>query len=429
MKAGLAKVKITPPLGTPMEGFGGRDREQGCVGVHDDLFVRALSLEHDGCRALIMAADVCFFERAAVDRCKGAIGRALDLTPAQILINTSHTHVGPRLTHWAYVEPDPVYVDWLGSAFVRAACMARDAEREATAWAGATRTRLPVSRRKRDAAGAIQWWPAPAETVCDHLPICLFKDLRGRAIALLFSVSCHPSTTGGFEISADYPGEATARMDEHLGAPASVFLQGTGGDAKARVIASEQEGWRRGTWEDVAEAGRIVAQEVIRAIEQGLDPVDPGITTCLVDTRWPLEPPPDRAQLEAALADPKERQVRREWAKAQLAVLDRGCALPEFAPVRVHGVRVGSGVRLVGLEGEAVAALGLLINGICGDGVTFPLGYTNGAQLYLPTTEMLREGGYEVESYYEYGYPSRLAPGMESILKRSIEVFRSRGAL
>ena len=45
MKAGFARVKITPPIGTPMTGFGSRDMDPaGCKGVHDNLFVNALYL-------------------------------------------------------------------------------------------------------------------------------------------------------------------------------------------------------------------------------------------------------------------------------------------------------------------------------------------------------------------------------------------------
>jgi hypothetical protein len=84
-------------------------------------------------------------------------------------------------------------------------------------------------------------------------------------------------------------------------------------------------------------------------------------------------------------------------------------------------------LRLVGLEGEPVAELGRLILDYYGAGVTFPLGYTGGAQMYLPTTPMLSEGGYEVDSYYEYRQPSVLAPGMEAKLLGALDALRERG--
>ena len=40
---------------------------------------------------------------------------------------------------------------------------------------------------------------------------------------------------------------------------------------------------------------------------------------------------------------------------------------------------------------------------------------------------MLDEGGYEADSYYEYGFPAPLAKGMEDILRDSIAELRRRG--
>ncbi|MDK1032657.1 MAG: hypothetical protein QGD94_11665, partial [Planctomycetia bacterium] len=54
MQAGFAHKIITPPAGTVMSGFSGRDRQHGAEGVHDDLFVRALWLSHGGEAALIV---------------------------------------------------------------------------------------------------------------------------------------------------------------------------------------------------------------------------------------------------------------------------------------------------------------------------------------------------------------------------------------
>ena len=43
MKAGFARAKITPPLGTTMMGFGGRDMAHGCDAIHDDMLCRTLN--------------------------------------------------------------------------------------------------------------------------------------------------------------------------------------------------------------------------------------------------------------------------------------------------------------------------------------------------------------------------------------------------
>ena len=47
MKAGHSRITINPAIGTRMAGFGTRDREKGCVGIHDGINAQALYLKVD----------------------------------------------------------------------------------------------------------------------------------------------------------------------------------------------------------------------------------------------------------------------------------------------------------------------------------------------------------------------------------------------
>ena len=127
------------------------------------------------------------------------------------------------------------------------------------------------------------------------------------------------------------------------------------------------------------------------------------------------------------LVDPESILTRRLWAEEKLAWLDRGHELPTTVPVTTHGIRLGDGLRIVGLEGEAVAAFGLQIQDHYDGGVTFPLGYTDGVQMYLVTSKMLDEGGYEAISSHEYHQPAPLARGMETVLDDSLKWLVEQG--
>ena len=430
MKAGFAQADINPPIGTRMTGFGPRDRDHGCEAIHDDLYVRALYLTHEGKDVLIMGFDLLFFSRDEADRYKGAIGRQINLAPSQILLNTSHTHTGPKVGTWLYDPPsDAFYLQVLEHAIINAACQAREAATDVTIWAGATRSALPMSRRfkrKNGKGHTVSWRPNPDGSVCDALPICLLKALDETPVCLLFSVSCHPSTTNGFEISAEYPGVAMERLDAHLGKSCSLFLQGTGGDAKPSVIGGGER-WRAGAWDDVAEAGVMVANEVIEAVDAGLVEIEPDLRAYAVETEWVMEQNIGRSGYEALLSDPTTDRTTKLWAKEKLGYLDRGYPLPTTVSVTIHGLQLGEGLRIVGIEGEAVGELGCLVLDFYSDGITFPLGYTNGAQLYLPTDTMLDEGGYEVDSYYEYRQPACLAKGIEATLTAALYQLREQG--
>jgi len=433
MKAGFARVKITPPVGTTMMGFGSRDMDHGCEGVHDDLYVRALFLEQGGEQALIMGYDLCFLGREETDRYKGAIGRVMDLLPRQILLNTSHNHVGPSVGTWysaGYEIPDRLYLNDLERATVQAAGEARAALRDVTLSAGVTRSALPMNRRRRMPDGSIQNRPNPDKAAYDRLPLCLLADASGEPVCLLFSISCHPSMMTGWEISAEYPGAAMRLLDEHLGRTASLFLQGVGGDAKPLVIGRDSDRWIRGTWELMEEAGGMVAQEAIVALE-GLTPVEPYLRSGSTEMEWALEAAPPRSEFEAVVANTKPedraKNVRYLWAIQQLERLDRGDTPPTAVTLTAHGVQLGRGLRILGIEGEAVGDWGYFIEDLYPEGFTFPLGYTDGQGLYLPTTAMLPEGGYEVVSFWEYGLPAPLAPGMEDAVRKAVAELRGQG--
>ena len=434
MKAGFARMKITPPVGTTMMGFGTRDMDHGCEGVHDDVYVRALFVEQGGEQALIMGFDLCFLGREETDRYKGAIGRVMDLLPRQILMNTSHNHVGPSVGTWysaGYEMPDRLYLNDLERATVRAACEAREALREVTLWAGVTRSALPMNRRRKNENGQIENRPNPEGRVYDRLPLCLFNDRHGEPVCLLFSISTHPSMMSGWQISAEYPGAAMRILDDHLGKPASLFVQGVGGDSKPSVIGRGVDRWRPGTWELMDEAGIMVARETLGAIQQGLAAVEPCLRSASTEMVWALEPTPPRAEFESVVADTKAEEraksVRYMWAAKLLERLDRGDTLPTSMTLTAHGVQLGKGLRILGIEGEAVGDWGYFLEDLYKGGVTFALGYTDGQGLYLPTTAMLPEGGYEVVSYWEYGLPARLAPGMEEAVRKAVADLREQG--
>ena len=437
LKAGFARIKITPPIGTAMTGFGDRDYDpSGCKGIHDELYVRALYLSQGKQDVLIMGFDLLFFSRDEADRFKGAVSRKLDLAASQILLNTSHTHTGPKVGTWIYTPSDRLYLQFLEDSIVQAAIKARESACEVTMWAGATRSELPMNRRKKLPNGIVDFAPNPDGIVYDSLPICLFKDSNGKPVCLLFSVSTHPSTVKGVErsywISADYPGAAMAMLDKHLGIQASLFLQGAAGDSKPSVIGKGEEQWRAGTWDDVTRAGEIVANEIIPILENGLVKVEPEFGAFSVDMELPLTQPLSRDEYEEFVINPQAHsecilEAMKRWAEEKISMIDRGFALPTSVPISVHGVKLGKGLRLIGVEGELVAELGLLIENFYSDGITYSMGYSNGTQLYLPTSRMLDEGGYEVESYWEYRLPAPLVKGIENILSQTLQELWDQG--
>ena len=434
MKAGFAKVNVNPPPGTRMMGFGARDRGPGSEAIRDDIFTRALYLSHAEEQAVILSFDMCFIGREDADRFKGVIGRQLDLTPRQILLNASHSHSGPASGYWAYgdyLPPEHLYLRELETAVVEAVTTARERADAVTVWAGMGHSAVPMNRRRPMADGRFEMRPNPEGITCDALPVCLLKDARTRPVACVFSASAHPSIVGDTTISAEYPGVAAGCIDAYLGADCSIFLQGCGGDAKTSVAGQVRDTFRS-DWEVVENVGRMLGQEVIGVLETGMREFEPALHSALTETSWPLQPADHREfeQWAARLipgAPPREQGIYELWGARQLELLERRGNLPTTASVLIQGMQLGRDLRLIAIEGEPVAEHGLHVLSFYDRGITFPLGYSNGEALYLPATRQLPEGGYEVESYPEYGYPSPLAPGMEDTVTRTLEGFKAKG--
>ena len=425
MFAGFSKIKITPPLGTKMFGWGDRDSDHGCDGIHDDLFVRALWVSQDEQEVLILGFDLLFFSRDIADRLRGAIGRRFGLAPKQVLLNTSHTHDGPATGAWAFAlfnGLDCLYIDSVEQAIFNACSEAKESTRPVTVAAGETSCDMLVSRRTLDENGNTLWIPNYDAPVYNNIPICLLKDANDSPVCLLFSVSCHPATIYSYLISADYPGTAMSIIDSDMGVECSLFLQGVGGDAMVKSISNKNIFGKK--WEDAYEAGKQVAEAIMETVHSGLSPIEPDLCANELEIFLPITPIPDRNWFETLVKSSDSGELLRLWAQRQLELLDRGMALSTSLPVTLHGIRFGKGLRIAGLEGEVVAEHGTLIRDFYGSGVTFPMGYTDGCQVYIPTSKMLDEGGYEVDSYYEYGCPAPLSSGIEDKIIEGLKHLR-----
>ena len=428
MKAGFFNVCINPPVGTALEGL---KLDAACTSIHDDLFIRALYLTHNETEVLIVTFDLLFFEQAVIDRFKKAIGQSLNLQPDQIFFNTSHTHAGPQVSRWNYSDgPDPRYLDQIESTSLQAAGRAKSNAVTVTLWAGQTRTDLPVSRRLIGPDGKAQWKPSRTGPICDALPFCLLKDGSDKVVALLFSVACHPSMIYESMISADYPGAAMKKLNAHFQTDGSLFLQGAGGETKPRHVADGENRWRHGTWAEMEAAGAEVADAVIAQARHSLTKIEPDLRFTFHELQWPLLAPlPSRAHFAAVLQNPGTPPPQRRWAADMLQQLDQTGRLPQTVPIALQGLQLGKGLRLIGVAGEIVAPIGLSILREFNHGVTFALGYSNGCQIYLTTDAMLPEGGYEVDSYWEYHWPAPLAPGGEQLLLNAVRQIRDSGQI
>ena len=98
LKAGAAKVQITPGLAVNMVGFGQRfsaEREDLTPDrVHDELYARALVLECGGSTIAVVVCDLIGLDGFLVDAVRQRVTVSTGIPATNVLMSATHTHSG-----------------------------------------------------------------------------------------------------------------------------------------------------------------------------------------------------------------------------------------------------------------------------------------------------------------------------------------------
>lgn len=431
MKAGFARADITPPVGTPMLGYG-ITRERLSASNHDPLYFRAVYLTHEGHEALICSFDYCFVAREDGDRWRGVLSREFGIRGDAIMFSATHNHAGPALGTYFELEseaPPRDYIRHVEDEIVKAVAQAKASAREVGAIKSTVTKTKEALHRRRLREGRIVNAPNPGGLVQDSLPICLVEDTAGKPIALFFSVATHVVVMNKLIVSADYPGVACDELDKHLGATCSVFLQGCGGDSRPTQLGEGRENWNWAIgFAEATSIGQAIAKEVKAALP-ALKPSAPRIRTALVDTHWPLNPWTKQQFIEHREKLKGEGSVAtaiRQWCDRHVRLIELG-QQRNYIPVLMQGIQLAEGIRMLAIEGEPLAPHGIAMEKSFTSGTTFGLGYANGEAMYLVASDQIDPGGYEPESFWEYGQPGPLAKGLETARDNGIAELKRRG--
>jgi hypothetical protein len=239
VKAGFGKVDITPRVGVELCGFGPYLNRHS-TRVLEPLYARAMAVDLDGARWVILSADLITFTPTLTQRIRAIVRDATGLSDDQIMMHATHTHAAPctipELIGWG--DPDDPYLEIL-PRFVAKACIdAVNDLKEATfhhaevdAIGFGYNRELPDPGRTNDLALEGKWiTDKPEET--DTRAHTIRIDRAGKVSGFLTYFSCHPVVccANNREIHGDFVGVATNRIEkEHPGA-VGLFLQGAQGD-------------------------------------------------------------------------------------------------------------------------------------------------------------------------------------------------------
>lgn len=424
LKAGVAAVNITPPVGVDMTGFGGRP--SGTVGIHDPLYAKALVLDDGNTKLVVVTTDLLSLDFELVDKIKSLLEEKIGIPATNIMLNSSHTHSGPAtITLHGMGKPDLAYLDVLYRKIAGAVLMANDHLSPAKLGYGRGAVQIGVNRREMRANGNMILGINSKGAIAPYVDVIKVDDESGTK-AIFFSHAAHPVVLGGSNvlISADYPGYAASTIKQIKQTGVAMFAQGCCGNINANPVG--------GTFEDARRLGSILGCAVVSVAEQ-INPIDElelGADSKIVEL--PLnEPLPEQeaqklvSQYAKELEKVKKQGVGRphsylsqgryDWASDMLELSKEG-NIDRSQTFEVQIMKIGD-IALVGLSGEVFVDFALEIDEKSSSEInTIVLAYTNGCTGYVPTEDAYPDGGYEVDTAYKYYGTLMIKPASHKII-------------
>ncbi len=433
-KAGWAQIEITPPLGLPMGGRGPRFTP-GAV-VLDPLMAQALALQDgNGSRTLWLSLDLIGLGSGLAESLLYDLAAMTGVPYEAIVVNTAHPHSGPMINFVKYptIIPKPealtAYEADVRRKLVRVAYEAVQKLAPATVTLHHGGSDVGVNRRNRNAAGEMTMAPNAAGVY--NRDLWVFDVVADDKRCVVFNYGCHPVIVYGFAwdgISADYPGACRRKLRAQLGDDVQAqFIQGLAGNVRPRVLADPEAGrFRKSTPDDLERASTQLSADVLAALALDGEPLDLDLAAAggwFLARRDPAQIPPlEHWQALAEREDELERNVGRYWAER----LEAGLPPVQAVPWQLGLIRLSREHTIAWLSGEAVAEWQGHLRRWLDDERLIVWGYCQQVPAYLPTDELLPEGGYEVvqSNLYSNTGPGPFAPGLNEAVRARMAALR-----
>ncbi len=410
LRAGAARVDITPPLGVTLDGtimrIGPAEK------IHDPLHARCLVLDDGGTTLAITTCDATMISRDVVDRVKRLVNQRTGLAMDRILIAGTHTHMAPRMVGIGKTEIDLEYYETFVQRTAESVGLAIDRLAPAKiAWASQDVPEFCENRRWIMKEGSVGPNPfgatgervvmggrpaenrlRPAGPIDPQLSVLSVQSRDGRPIAVLGNYSIHYTCYAARVISADYFGGFCRHVEEMLAngrgaaeTPVGIMTNGTSGNI----------GRPGGGIENIDRVGKHLATIAADLIQRTEHRSDLSLAMC-------------QSELELTLRRPDEERIA--WAKAVLAgrwdqpahgwkniYAQNALQLAEYPAtwqLVMQAIRIGS-MGIAAIPCEVFAETGLAIKRSSPLQPTFSIELANGYFGYLPPPEQFELGGYE----------------------------------
>jgi hypothetical protein len=397
LKAGVAKVDITPPAGERMWGY--FDRLAPNQGTLDPLYARVLVLEVGEKRLALVVLDLGrTFGPASIGKIREAARKSSGM--GYVLVQATHTHAGPVIQD-EYPSGVPAWETAAIEKVEKAIDEAHQHAVEARLGTDYGVTYIGYNRRRVNPDGTVtMFWRnatrVPTAPVDPTVSVLRVDTSDGKPLAILVNYACHPVVFGAdnLKYSADFPGVMTQTVEQAFAKspaaqpaapPLCFFLQGAPGDINVYDATTPvgEDAVKNRDWsgEHLGQEAARVAKGIHTATvpDASLDFADDLLTFHL---RWNPE------KLRQGLLAAYGPEIFRTFAPS----------IREKLELPVATVLINKRIALMTMPGEPFVDFQVNWRDRCPVPEAFFLGYANGYYGYFPTIKAASEGGYGTAS-------------------------------
>lgn len=402
MKAGFARVNITPKSPIYLSGYAARTKPS--EGVLQPIWAKAIAIQDTkGLKTVIVTTDLIGLPRSVTDMVSARALKDLGIERARLLFNSSHTHSGPMVggNLQALFDLTPAdekaiqdYTRIVTEDLYRVLSGAIADLSPAVLSIGHGTADFAINRRV-SRMNAVSIGVNPKGPMDHDVPVIRVTTPDGKLRGVLFGYACHNTTLGGdlYQVNGDYAGFAQSEFETSHPGAAAMFMLLCGGDQNPNP---------RGKVELAMQHGKSLSDSVSKVIGNKMDAISGPIRAAYKVTQLNFKTH-DRSVFENDLKDKLRAKVRR--AELMLKLYDERRPIRSI-PYPVQTLRFGKTLTLVALGGEVVVDYDLRIKKEFPGEHIIVAGYSNDVMCYIPSLRILKEGGYEaVDSMIYYGQP------------------------
>jgi len=219
LRAGAARVDITPPADAALPMSGYANRTQGFKGIHDPIYLRAIVLDDGATKAALVAWELIFVPDAVWAEVSQRVSSEVGIRPENLLLAAVHDHGAPSVAAAGgrAGASTVAYTKTVEDAAVEAVRRANARLQPARFGIGTGTAYVNINRRELTPRG---WWlgyneNGPSDKTVNVLR---FEDLSGKPIAFLINYPVHAVVMGpnNYQITGDLAGATSRFVEQHF---------------------------------------------------------------------------------------------------------------------------------------------------------------------------------------------------------------------